>query len=69
MIAESRDVLPAFVLLSALFGFEFQIIIAIALTTLLCGLQTPEAAELRRDLGSLRLPRLQDPDSIIQFDF
>ena len=62
-------ILPTVLLVSALFGNEFQTIIVIALITLLCAHRAPTAADLARDLSSFKLHRPLDTKSVVQFDF
>jgi hypothetical protein len=66
---ELQRIVPLVVYVGALFGTELQVVVAIALTTLLCGGREPDAAELRQILKNLRMPRPRDYESIAQYDF
>ena len=67
--AKLQDTVPMMVLIGTLFGKEFQCVVTIALTTLLCGGQNPDAAELSEIFKNLRTLEPRESKSITQFDF
>ncbi|KAF2164048.1 hypothetical protein M409DRAFT_25817 [Zasmidium cellare ATCC 36951] len=67
--SDFASIFPTIVLISALFGREFQVTMIIAFLSLLCGPLTPSADELGLKFSYLQLPRPFDPDSIIDFNF
>ena len=67
--SDLKDLVPLVVLIAALFGNEFQVVVTVALTTLLRGQQMPRATELGQILEDLRSRNPVDMDSIVKFDF